>query len=173
MAIYDTDSAVTVQAGENTRTVTITNFHPELGARYYFWIKLTNPADNVYESDWSDDFDFTYLVSGMDTEYLARRICTGNSADDVNSFEGSNGELYAQVGWDQLKVNGQWYFFYNPRYKLEISFKSLDENTGTAYFYATATAGYYIENGMAVPLPAEIDASNLELNPETNYWRCK
>ena len=112
-------------------------------------------------------------LSGKDTEYLARRICTGCSANDFNSFEGSNGELYAQAGWDYLKVNGQWYFFENPGHRLEISFKSLDENTGVAYFYATANVGYYIQNGNALVLPAEINASNLELNPETNYWRYK
>lgn len=172
-ATYDTSSAVTVEAGENTKTATISNFHPELGAKYYFWLKLTNTEDNVLDSCWCNDAGFTYLVGGKDTKYLARFVCTGEPANEVNSIEGADGELYAQVDWDMIKVNGQCYFIRTDSHYIHCTFKSLDENTGTAYFYATALAGYYIKDGQAVALPYYISGNEFEINPETNYWRCK
>ena len=172
-AIYGSNSAVTVGAGENTKTVTISNFKPELTERYYFWVKLTNTAENILDSDWSDVVKFTYLVSGKDTKYLARFVCTGATANEVNSFKDSNGKLYAKVDWDMVKVKGQAYFLENPRHRLNFTFKSLDEDKGTAYFYATPIAGYYIENGKAFPLPEHLSGNEFEINPKTNYFRCK
>ena len=60
-AVYDTyNSTATVEAGENTRTVEYNNFTPQHGTKYYFWIKVTNPAYNVSDSAWSNVAEFTY-----------------------------------------------------------------------------------------------------------------
>lgn len=172
VVISETKSDDTVENGENTITVAIPNFHPELLEEYYFGLRLTNTADNILDSG-RYVVGYTYIESGKDTKYLARFVCTSEPANEVNSIEGADGELYAQVDWDMIKVNGQCYFIRTDSHYIHCTFKSLDENTGTAYFYATALAGYYIKDGQAVALPYYISGNEFEINPETNYWRCK
>ena len=64
-AVYETvagvaTSTATVEAGGNTRTVEYNNFTPQHGRKYYFWIKVTNPAYNISDSSWSNVAEFTY-----------------------------------------------------------------------------------------------------------------
>ena len=61
----DTNTSVTVEAGENTRTVNYVYniapyFKPTSGKKYYFWLKVTSPAYNVSDSSWSNVAEFTY-----------------------------------------------------------------------------------------------------------------
>ena len=61
----DTNTSVTVEAGENTRTVNYVYniapyFKPTSGKKYYFWLKVTSPAYNVSDSAWSNVTEFTY-----------------------------------------------------------------------------------------------------------------
>lgn len=61
-AIYDSyNSRVTVEAGKNTRTATIQNFHPVSGRKYYFWLKVTCADYNISDSAWSNVAEFTYI----------------------------------------------------------------------------------------------------------------
>ena len=60
----DTNTSVTVEAGENTRTVNYVYniapyFKPTSGKKYYFWLKVTSPAYNVSDSSWSNVAEFT------------------------------------------------------------------------------------------------------------------
>lgn len=170
MVISETKSDVTVENGENTITVNIPNFHSILNETYYFRLGLTNNADNILDSG-RYVVGFTYFESGTDTEFLARYIYESTSGENLkNEYEAKSGYDL----WISPKT-GKVYAYPSERSieHIYVTFKSEDEEQNRAYFYATANVGYYIRDGNAVVLPAEINASNLEINPETNYWRYK
>ena len=73
VVISETKSDDTVENGENTITVAIPNFHPELLEKYYFGLRLTNTADNILDSG-RYVVGYKYIESGKDTKYLARFI---------------------------------------------------------------------------------------------------
>lgn len=61
----DMNTYATVEAGSNTRTVSISSTSapylvPVDGKKYYFWLKVTSAAYNVSDSAWSDVAQFTY-----------------------------------------------------------------------------------------------------------------
>lgn len=170
VASYDKNSAVKVEVGENTRTVTISNFHFDLARKYYFRVKLTNTADNILDSDWSGDARFTYTVSGKDTEYLAKCIYVSKAGEHI--IDGDRG--YAEEEWNIWpKEPGMKHWYAVSSYRLNYEFIYVDEEQKKAYFHATADAGCYIDNDHAYKFGEFIDSSKLEINPETGYWRCK
>ena len=59
-AVYDTNSYVNIEVGENTRTANIQNLQAISGKKYYFWIKATSAANNVSDSAWSKVAEFTF-----------------------------------------------------------------------------------------------------------------
>lgn len=64
-AYYDMNTDATVEAGSNTRTVSISSTSapylvPVDGEKYYFWLKVTSDAYNVSDSAWSNVAQFTY-----------------------------------------------------------------------------------------------------------------
>ncbi len=64
-AVYDYNTHVHVEAGENTRTANIPStdvpyFKPVSGTKYYFWLKVVSAANNVSDSAWSNVAEFTY-----------------------------------------------------------------------------------------------------------------
>lgn len=65
-ALYDdSNTYATVEAGSNTRTVSISSTSapylvPGDGKTYYFWLKVTSAAYNVSDSAWSNVAQFTY-----------------------------------------------------------------------------------------------------------------
>ncbi len=65
-ALYDDfNTYATVEAGSNTRTVSISSISaPYLnlvdGKTYYFWLKVTSAAYDVSDSAWSNVAQFTY-----------------------------------------------------------------------------------------------------------------
>ena len=116
--------------------------------------------------------------SGIDTEYLAR--CVYKTEDGENMVDPWAGicnsgyvasPIYADVGMTHpyaLPVISN----------ITFTFKSMDttKNPAEAYFWAIARSGYYImdsENLIAAKLPAIINADDVEINTETNYWKYK
>ena len=136
--ISETKSADTIENGENTITVNIPNFHPELLEKYYFGLRLTNTADNILDSG-RYVVGYTYIESGKDTKYLARFI--------------------SEEPKQEYLPEGLYY-----------TFKTVD---GVECIYLTAMDGYYIHEKQAVKFDEGIDADKLEINPDTDYWRCK
>lgn len=64
-AVYDYNTHVNVEAGENTRTANIPStsapyLKPVSGKKYYFWLKVVSAANNVSDSAWSNVAEFTY-----------------------------------------------------------------------------------------------------------------
>ena len=81
----------------------------------------------------------------------------------------------AEDGYYLLTENDSGKIYAYPMYIANIyfTFKSEDTDKNEAYFYATAPAGYYIKDGQAVALPYYISGNEFEINPDTDYWRCK
>ncbi len=179
MVISETKSDDTVENGENTITVAIPNFHPELLEKYYFGLRLTNTADNILDSG-RYVVGYTYIESGKDTKYLARYVFHSRAGEHIiDTDKGIAEDLYCI--WEE-KLGGQYYAIPDP-YSISyvyFTFKSVDEENGIAYFYANACEGYYIDPDhldgegfvVAIKFPNDL-IGKVEINPETNYWRYK
>lgn len=111
-------------------------------------------------------------LSGKDTEYLARYIYVSDAVEHVR-IENQPEAEYGYNLWVS-PTTGKYYTYPHDDVCYYVTFKSEDEEQNRAYFYATSDLGYYInEDHYAESLSARINASNLEINPETNYWRYK
>lgn len=115
-------------------------------------------------------------LNGIDTEYLAR--CVYKTEDGENMVDPWAGICNSGYVASPLDYEMTHPYALPVVSNITFTFKFMDntKNPAEAYFWAIARSGYYImdsENLIAAKLPAIINADDVEINTETNYWKYK